>query len=373
MDWLLNRPLLFWSQITFTHQMNWSSQVHNEFFLSLSFDVVFEGELHYSRDSVWRTCVEYDPGFLHTFLCEIQADLIAFPSMLKVLSIHLSSNVGAFGFRWCLVAVWVTPSGGPNVHLFMTYLFARWWSLTRNWVSSSLHVAFVIRWNVNRNRRWINLFISRCSCVFVCTLVSEPSSAWGLGFCTFGNIQIITSCLPLAIFFRFTQSSLFAFHDRLQVLVCPFAFLSSLHFPSPFEFRCGEPVGESERDRPFRLPFLLGSCLNAHASPNGHVPFVVQRMQSPLSELLLACSSPFSFCIAPSSLLLYVCNHLVFSHWNENLWFSARGVFGPSTSICNSCRSCRQMPSPERKCSTSISTLLTFQLASCTESPISCQ
>ena len=118
---------------------------------------------------------------------------------------------------------------------------------------------------------------------------------------------------------------------------------------------------------------LLGSCLNAHASPNGHVPFVVQRMQSPLSELLLACSSPFSFCIAPSSLLLYVCNHLVFSHWNENLWFSARRVFGPSTSICNSCRSCRQMPSPERKCSTNISTLLTFQLASCTESPISCQ
>ena len=102
------------------------------------------------------------------------------------------------------------------------------------------------------------LFISRCSCVFVCTLVSEPSSAWWLGFCTFGNIQIITSCLPLAIFFRFTQSSLFAFHDRLQVLVCLFAFLSSLHFPSPFEFRCGEPVGESERDRPFRLPFCWG-------------------------------------------------------------------------------------------------------------------
>ena len=38
-------------------------------------------------------------------------------------------------------------------------------------------------------------------------------------------------------------------------------------FQPPFEFRCGEPVGEGERSRPFPLPFLFGSCLNAHASP----------------------------------------------------------------------------------------------------------
>ena len=36
-------------------------------------------------------------------------------------------------------------------------------------------------------------------------------------------------------------------------------------------------------------------CLNEHASPNAHWPFVVQRMQSPLSELCLAFALPFPF------------------------------------------------------------------------------
>ena len=62
--------------------------------------------------------------------------------------------------------------------------------------------------------------------------------------------------------------------------------------------RCGEPVGEGERG-PFPLPFLFGSCLNAHASPNEHWPFVVQRMEPPLSELFFGIVFvAFSFCLS---------------------------------------------------------------------------
>ena len=60
----------------------------------------------------------------------------------------------------------------------------------------------------------------------------------------------------------------------------PFLLPSSPLFPSRSEFRCGEPVGEGERGRPFPLTFLSGSCLNAHESPNEHWPFVVQRMHA---------------------------------------------------------------------------------------------
>ena len=62
------------------------------------------------------------------------------------------------------------------------------------------------------------------------------------------------------------QKSLFAFSDgRL-----PASFCLPLHFRH-------HSVGESERGRPFPLPFLFGSCLNAHASSNKPWPFVIQR------------------------------------------------------------------------------------------------
>ena len=70
---------------------------------------------------------------------------------------------------------------------------------------------------------------------------------------------------------------------------------SSLPFPSSFEFRCGEPDGEGERDRPFPLSFLFDSCLNAHASPNEHWSLLVQRLQSLLSELFLTFTMSFPF------------------------------------------------------------------------------
>ena len=75
----------------------------------------------------------------------------------------------------------------------------------------------------------------------------------------------------------------------------PLGLSSSPHFPSPFDFPCGEPVGESERGRPFPLRFLFGSCLNAHASPNEHWPFVIQRMHAPLRDLFF--EIVFAFCL----------------------------------------------------------------------------
>ena len=77
----------------------------------------------------------------------------------------------------------------------------------------------------------------------------------------------------------------------------PVALPSSLPSPSPFEFRCGEPIGEGERSRPFPLLFLFGPSLNAHASPSEHWPFLIHRMQSPLPELFWACSLPFPFVV----------------------------------------------------------------------------
>ena len=65
-----------------------------------------------------------------------------------------------------------------------------------------------------------------------------------------------------------------------KVLVC------LLHFRHRHLFR---------RSRPIPLPFLFGSCLNAHASPSELWTSVVQRMQSPLSVLFLALYLPFPF------------------------------------------------------------------------------
>ena len=94
---------------------------------------------------------------------------------------------------------------------------------------------------------------------------------------------------------KLVQSSLLAFPDGLLPVSfgVPLALPSSLPFPSPFEFRCGEPVGKVNEVITFLCLFLFGSCLNAHASPNEHWPWVIQRMQSPLSELCLAFAFPF--------------------------------------------------------------------------------
>ena len=120
------------------------------------------------------------------------------------------------------------------------------------------------------------LFVSRVSCVFANTFVSEFASRWSFEFCTCGNMPMI-ACFPFwqDPFMSLVQGSLFAFPgELLPVSLCvPFADPSSLPFSSLFEFRCGESARESERGRFFPLPFLFGSCSNAHESPNMQSPF----------------------------------------------------------------------------------------------------
>ena len=66
---------------------------------SFPFDVVFQGEeallAGKSLKNLFRVS-EYEPEALYTFLCGIQAAFPAFSSLLKVHSIDLSSNVGAW-------------------------------------------------------------------------------------------------------------------------------------------------------------------------------------------------------------------------------------------------------------------------------------
>ena len=69
---------------------------------SLSFDVRLEGEETVLAGlGLKNRCrsPEYEPGILFTFSCKIQADVLAFSSMLNAHSIDLSSHVGAFGCR----------------------------------------------------------------------------------------------------------------------------------------------------------------------------------------------------------------------------------------------------------------------------------
>ena len=88
-------------------------------------------------------------------------------------------------------------------------------------------------------------------------------------------------------------------------------------FPSPFEFRCGEPVGEGERGRPFPLPFLLG-CFSKLALRDP------KDAESPLSELCLALSLPCFSISLRSELLLLVCPRLDISLGKMRIFFFSR-------------------------------------------------
>ena len=98
--------------------------------------------------------------------------------------------------------------------------------------------------------------------MFVNTLVSEPASGWSFEFCTYTGHANNHMNFPLGNFLSssFAQGGLFAFPGGLSAAsfgVLPFAPPSAPPFPSPFEFRCGEAVGEGERGRPFLFAFLV--------------------------------------------------------------------------------------------------------------------
>ena len=158
--------------------------------------------------------------------------------------------------------------------------------------------------------------------MFVNTLVSEP--AGDLNFAHSGTCQqheFPFWQLPLLIF---KQSSLFAFSDGLlpRNIGVPSAPPSSPPFPLHFEFRCGRRTWTKSS---LSFAFLVCTCLNVHESPNEHSPFVIQRMQFPLSELTCALLSLGG--------LLQVCPHLDCSLWSENPSLYSRDVFGPLPSM----------------------------------------
>ena len=121
-----------------------------------------------------------------------------------------------------------------------------------------LHLAFIIRRCVN-----CIFFITRISCVFVCTLFSEHASGWRFEFWIFGNNS------PTA--HQNTRSSL----KRVTTSACGFASLSTLHiitldpphlcvcFCSPsflhsvFGVCCGDPDLVSGHGSPSSTPFYM--------------------------------------------------------------------------------------------------------------------
>ena len=221
----------------------------------------------------------------------------------------------AFRCRWFWGPVWMTPRASPDFSLVGTYLFARCWSLTRYRVLSSDWTFRNYICQSSFDGMWITIdaeFHSSSAGFAVCLCAHLPPNLHppgALNFALSGTCQQPHESLIWQLpVFNFVQSSLFAFTDRLLPVnfAVSLAPRSSLPFPSPFECRCGEPVGEGERGRPFPLPFWFGSCLNAHASPNEHWPVVIQRMQSP-SELFFW--HFLSLFLLLSALLLQVCPH----------------------------------------------------------------
>ena len=195
-------------------------------------------------------------------LCNVQAGFLAMSPMRKVHSKDHSPNVGAFGFLWFLDYVWMTPSAGPNSYFFEhncsrddgVRLGIE--SCHPTILSLYSRTLFIIRRNVNCNSCCIFLFISifSCVCTHTCLRNCIHLELWILYIREHANHYIT--------FFSwsFVQSTLFAIPDALspENFGASSALPSSLPFPSPFELRCGEPVGEGERSGPF--PLLSCSC-----------------------------------------------------------------------------------------------------------------
>ena len=215
---------------------------------------------------------EYEPRILYPCLCNVQTDfLLATSFMRKVYSKDLSPNVGAFGFRWFWDPVWTTPSVVVlQFLLFRTYLFARWWSLTRDWVLSSDCTFCNCIWRSSFGGMRIAIvadFFFSSADLAVCLQTQLSPNLHPLQF----GILCIREHANNYMHFPFWHC-------------CSWRTFYQLPFRSPFEFRCGLP---------FPLPFLFGSRLNAHESPHQLWPSAAHRVQPPLSELFLAVSLPF--------------------------------------------------------------------------------
>ena len=299
---LLYRFLLFWSRITFTHHMKWSSRVHNETTLiRRSFEgeeTLIAGTWFEEPTSILRI---WTWNFVPALVKKNQAAFLVFLSRSKstrliVLRMLERLDLADFEMRsgWLQLTVPIVPFVQSFVREMKSHSSL---GLVIRLNFPNLHLSFIIQRNVNYNRCWL-FFASAgfAACLYAhlspnlelrILYIREHANKY-MNF-TFGNFPLL----------KFAQDSLFAFPDGFSPVNVdvPSAFPSSLPFPSPFEFWFGEPVGESEQGRPFPLPFMFGSRLNAHASPKEQWPFVIQRVQSLLLELFLAYDLPIPFAL----------------------------------------------------------------------------
>ena len=158
-----NGFLLFWSQITCTHHMKWSSWIHNE--LILSYHVLIGGVETLLAGLGLKNCSwfsEYEPGVLFTFWFKIQADVLALLHTVHSMDLpRMLERLDFADFRilwgWLQVCVPIFPFFSLNVHVREMMESHSELCLVIPLYFLQLHLAFIIRWNVNCNRCRISL------------------------------------------------------------------------------------------------------------------------------------------------------------------------------------------------------------------------
>ena len=189
----------------------------------------------------------------------------------------------------------------------------------------------------------LNVFlISWFCCVFSGTVVSQCASTWCFEFCTFGNMPVFTFISTLATSFSWSlynvvRSLLLTDFDQHVIAIF------SVTFRVSARWNCWRKWTRSS----LTFAFLVRVVLEREMHRQKNAGFRWSNGCSLLSRSCFWCSLfafSFHFPFARSSNCRSV--FVSFSSFEVRIfWVSARDVFGPSTTICNSHTSCRQMSS----------------------------
>ena len=227
--------------------------------------------------------------------------------------------------------VWMTQ-------LFRTDLLARWWGLTRNWVLSSDYTFSNCIWRSSFDGMWIATvavfyFINKFAvCLYAHLSLNLPIIIW---------IYLLSTS-----YLEVDEGSLFALPDRL--LPVNFGVPSARHRNLFHLMSSFGAVNLSEKVSEVFTSLCL-SC-SGHACMRINLQLNI-ALRNPTDAVFsrgvvfgisFACSSRCSF--ARSS----CCRSVLVSipPFDMRIFdFSARDVFGPSTSICNNHTSCRRRSS----------------------------
>ena len=369
---LLNRSLFFWRHITFTQQMEWSSQDHS----ALSFEVVVESEqtllAAFGLKNLCRFS-EYEAGTLYTLLCK-------YPSCFPCFFFHAQSPFERSFLECWSVCISLILKSGLDDSKCRSYFFCSENTLVREMMKSHSVLGLGIcrssndgMWRaIDAEYSFASAGIAVCLHAHLSPNLQPPGA---LNFVHSGQCQKLHECS----FGNFLSWSLYKVICLLfltdfyqQILLCLqhvrhryfFRYLSNF-----FAVNLSEKVNEV-------VPSLCLSCLG-HAWMRMLLQMNIGLFWS--NGCSLSCRSCswhlkclFLSLFLCSELLLKVCPRLGFSLWKKNPRFSARDVIGP-TSIWDNHTSCRHVSSPERRRATSISILPTFQFAPCTDCPIWCE